>query len=434
MAISNYRYFSKGDSSELWILTLAPGTYGFTKAKMAVSLKNRQLSVIIASYSYDTVSYKGGDFSTYSGTITIYNEKLKEINQFIYEKGDLVQPQAADYTTSSLCGNCPPPPTTDWCVVYPPLCDYQGGGTTDPNDPTMLMMNPEDRGGGGGSGTTYSSTENYLISTLNLSYTQAQWIVDNPERADEMYNFLNLGTYSELTFEDKRGIAYNHLQNMMSSSDYLLMVQDYSASAAAVHPWMIELFKELAIEIGFKIVKKYAPGYSDWNSIKDAIQNGSQGDWLGMLGEVINIAKKKVPWLAAVDATIDAFDFGTLANKAWKSFNKIQRIPNQAFDGIIKTLKNKCGGILDKIKHDDIIPNSSQGLINYNPADAENFFREIASHIPNTTIHPTSSPGVFYFDVSGIRFTFYPISGTTGDASISLKSLTTNWEYKFRFY
>ena len=222
-----------------------------------------------------------------------------------------------------------------------------------------------------------------------------------------------------------------HLNNMMSDSDYLAMVDAYSASMSFGHPWMVELFKELATEIGLKVIKKYLPGYGDWQSIKDAIDNAGHGDWLGALGEVLNIVKKKVPWLAAVDAVIDVFDFGKLANKAWNAFDKIKDLPTPAFNGLLKTIKNKCGDILSKIEHD----NNIQGLIKYNPNDAENFFRDIANNV-GVGVTSTSTPGVFYFDIgnppNNIRFTYYPVSTSGGEPSISI-TFPGGSQYKFRF-
>lgn len=149
---TNYHYFSKSEVDQLWIITLQPGTYGFAKAKIAASLKDGRFSMIVASYNYDTNLYKKDDFNTYTGTTSIYDQRLKKLREFIYEKGELKKLTITNCTTCSLCGNCPPPSTPDWCVVYPPLCDYQGGGGTNSNDPTLLMMNP-DGGGGGSSGS-----------------------------------------------------------------------------------------------------------------------------------------------------------------------------------------------------------------------------------------------------------------------------------------
>jgi hypothetical protein len=258
----------------------------------------------------------------------------------------------------------------------------------------------------------------------------------NLVRTSEINNFINNTIYSDLTFNDKVELALTHLNNMMTDLDYLEMVDSYSTSISFAHPWMIELFKELATEIGLKVVKKYLPGYGDWQSIKDAIDNAGHGDCLGTLGEVLNIVKKKVPWLAAVDAVIDVFDFGTLANKAWKAFDKIKILPTNAFNSILKTIKNKCGGILDKIEHD----NNIQGKIKYDPSDAFNFFKDIANDlgITYTPFTTPNGPGGTFDLPGGFTIKYYPVSSTinpaTGIGYPTIEILSNNVTiYKFRF-
>lgn len=55
---TSYHYFSNSPTDQLWIISLAPGTYGFAKAKIAASLKDGQFSMIISSYNYDAALYK----------------------------------------------------------------------------------------------------------------------------------------------------------------------------------------------------------------------------------------------------------------------------------------------------------------------------------------------------------------------------------------
>jgi hypothetical protein len=229
--------------------------------------------------------------------------------------------------------------------------------------------------------------------------------------------------------QDKRQLADAHLQALMADPDYLEVVESYSTTITFGHPWMLELFKELATEIGLKVLRKYLPGYGDWQSIKDALNDAGHGNWLSALGEVLNIVRKKVPLLAVFDAIVDVFDFGKLANKAWKAFNKIQRISTDAFDGLLKTVKNRCGGILGKIEHS---ADTDQGVIKFNPTDAESFFREFAQNIPGVNLN-NPAPNVLFFIVGDIKFTYYPVSSTTAKPTIEISSLSTNWKYKFRF-
>lgn len=277
----------------------------------------------------------------------------------------------------------------------------------------------------------FSSQVNFLSKKLNLNSEQALWLEDNPQTTAEIYEFIYFKNYSHLSFFDKYYLANLYLNELMASDDFQDLKAAFAGASYFGHPWMIELFKEFATEIGLKVIKKYMPGYGDWQSIRNAIDNAGHGDLLGTLGEVLNIVKKKVPWLAAVDAVIDVFDFEELAKKAWKAFDKIKDLPTPAFSGLLKTIKDKCGDILGKIEHD----NNIQGLIKYNPNDAENFFRDIANNV-GVGVSSTSTPGVFYFDIgnppSNIRFTYYPVSSSGGEPSISI-TFPGGSQYKFRF-
>jgi hypothetical protein len=230
---------------------------------------------------------------------------------------------------------------------------------------------------------------------------------------------------------DKEILVKEFLKEINNNQEFKEFVQSGYMDQANMHPWMATLLKELAMEIGWKIIKKYIPGYGDWQSIKDAIEEAKDGDWLGAVGEALNILKKKIPALAVIDAIIEVAELTPIAIKTKKIFDKIQRIPENAFEGVLKTLKNRCGGIIDKIEHSDI---TDQGIIRYNPANSESFFREIASHI-GVGVNPTNAAGVFYFDVGSIRFEYYPQSSSLsgGKATIKLRSLTSSWEYKIRF-
>lgn len=168
ITVTGYKYFSKNERDELWIISLEPGSYGFARAKIAANLKDGKFSMIIASYSYDTSLYKRGDFSTYTGITSVYDQKLKKLEDFVYEKGKLKKVKTPYCSTCSMIA--PDPPTPDynyinWCVVYPPLCNYSGGGgTTDPNAPILLMLTPDYTGGwsgGGGGGGGNGSSSNY---------------------------------------------------------------------------------------------------------------------------------------------------------------------------------------------------------------------------------------------------------------------------------
>lgn len=186
ISTENYHYFSKSETDQLWIISLEPGTYGFTKAKIAASLKGGQFSMIIVSYNYDTTLYKKGDFSTYTGTTSIYNQKIKKLTDFVYEKGILKKVKASNCTTCLLfIPSNPPPDNTNWCAVLPALCDYSGS-PNNPNSPTMMTMNPDDGGGGSGGGT-------YAPYDPNNPYAD----INNPQDAPPNESTVNNGVSVE---------------------------------------------------------------------------------------------------------------------------------------------------------------------------------------------------------------------------------------------
>ena len=283
-------------------------------------------------------------------------------------------------------------------------------------------------------GNSSSSMIDYLSTYLGLNWSQYAWLSQYPDRANEIYNFIAFNFYSDLSENDKADLARAFLDKLMTDVEFLDMVQAYSSSASLVHPWMIELFKEVAIEIGLKIIRKYLPGYGDWQSIKDAIDNGAHGDWLGVLGEVLNIVKKKVPGVNVFNLIYDIFDFGEDAERVWKVFDKISGLPAAAANGLIKTLKNKAGGILNKIEID---PTSMQGFgrILHNTSDAPDFFddfaRNVTGSLPNTFTPQNGGIGKF-FNFSGVAFNFYtnPTQGTGPTIDIQFPS---GYHYKFRF-
>jgi hypothetical protein len=71
----------------------------------------------------------------------------------------------------------------------------------------------------------------------------------------------------------------------------------------------------------------------------------------------------------------------------------------------LKTIKEKCGGILGNFLHDDLSSGTSQDFIKYNTADASEFFQSLANNM-GKTINSTSNGGR-YFDVDHFRFNFY---------------------------
>jgi hypothetical protein len=273
--------------------------------------------------------------------------------------------------------------------------------------------------------------ENNLLVGYNTD--RGKWLLFHYDRTKEFRRFTNT-SYSNLDQFDKRDIAEPHLDMLMVNASYYEMVDGFEEASLVAHPWMIELFKEMAIEIGIKVIQKYLPGYGDWQSIKDAIANAGHGDWLGVLGEVLNIVKKKVPAAAALNVIYDIFDLGEDSKKVWKVFDKITELPADAMKGLIKTLKNKTGGILNKIEID---PASNQdfGRILLSPSDASDFFddfaRNVTGNLPSTFTAQNGGIGKA-FDFGGVTFNFYtyPSQGTGPTIDIQFPG---GYHYKLRF-
>lgn len=144
----------------------------------------------------------------------------------------------------------------------------------------------------------------------------------------------------------------------------------------------------------------------------------------------------KVPWVNALSIAKELYDLKKAAEKVWAVVEKIKRLPDDALKGLMKTLKDKTGGILEKIEID---PTSTDkfGKLKYDPTDAHNFFDEfsknITGNLPNTFMPSNGGIGK-NFSIPGFTFNFYTIPTTPNAGStIEIKSTTTNWRYKIRF-
>jgi len=160
----NIIHFSKGSNNKLWIINLKEGTNGFKKAKLAASLKDGNFSLIFISYDYDTAIYKKNDFSTYTGTTSIFDSEMKKIGEFFYRKGSFIN-SSLDKKPGASMIVIHAPDNTDWCLVWPPLCEYQGGEGSG-GDVTTLMASPDGAGGSGGSGHDDTDVNGFYYSRI----------------------------------------------------------------------------------------------------------------------------------------------------------------------------------------------------------------------------------------------------------------------------
>ncbi len=318
------------------------------------------------------------------------------------------------YTPPPYSSYTPPPNWFDWNFLF------QNPNYWSVADPSMLPI-----------GTIYTPELLHLITTLGLNQAQTEWLSLNPLRVSEINNALNR-TYNNIPINDLIGFLNLHINRLMYDSEYLNIVDGYSESITSSNPIITSIIKELLLEIGIRAGKKFLGNMTGFSDIEDAMRNASHGDYLEAVLDVIHLLAKKVPWVNALSIAKELYDLKKAAEKVWAVVEKIKRLPDDALKGLMKTLKDKTGGILEKIEID---ANSTKefGKIKYDPNDAENFFRDFANNV-GVGVNATSGSAL-YFDVAGIRIEYYPQSSpiSGGHPTLRIRSLSTNWEYKFRF-
>lgn len=150
--------------------------------------------MILTSYDFDSNAYREKHFNTYSGSISVYNERIELIRENNFEKGRLRETKVWDEDGFlKIVIHFPPSPepepdpgggNVDWCAVYPPLCDYSGGDGGGGFDPTTVMMDPGDGGGGGGGGGGYDPFAGKELAPDNY-FSDRYW--EDPAYDDNLY-------------------------------------------------------------------------------------------------------------------------------------------------------------------------------------------------------------------------------------------------------
>lgn len=87
---------------------------------------------------------------------------------------------------------------------------------------------------GGVSAVNTQSMLSYLSSTNGLSINSSQraWLINHSDRLNELYNYLLTSTDA-----NKKEKAEDHLQEMMSNSDYLNFVENHSQTSSSDDMW-----------------------------------------------------------------------------------------------------------------------------------------------------------------------------------------------------
>ncbi|MEO7047691.1 MAG: hypothetical protein ABI091_20500, partial [Ferruginibacter sp.] len=101
------------------------------------------------SYNYDISAYVTNNFATYTGTTSIFNERLEKIADFEYAEGKLNNVKRYD-SPPRIWVHITTPTYTNWCLVYPPICDYSGGSS---KPAELISFLPEYDPSGGSNGS-----------------------------------------------------------------------------------------------------------------------------------------------------------------------------------------------------------------------------------------------------------------------------------------
>lgn len=272
------------------------------------------------------------------------------------------------------------------------------------------------------------SNSNELLTDEEIS-----WLNENVNVVDELYNYLVNKPYSNLTEADKLFIAKYHISELMSGDpDYIEASNIYASSQNMLHPIMIEIIREIAIEATVKIIEKRIPGTGDLQSIKDAFKDVLAQDYLSFLTEVLNLAKKRVPALAIIDLGVDMMHYSPKIKGAIVIFDKIKDFPPNLLNSFVQKLKTKCGGILEALKFDRI----KQAELNNYSGTAFDFFKELADDlgISYSTFMTNAGPGAQFEMPGNIIVKYYPESNPNTGARPTISFIKGGIDiFKFRF-
>ena len=236
-----------------------------------------------------------------------------------------------------------------------------------------------------------------------------------------------------MTEADKLFIAKYQISQLMSGDpDYLEATNIYANAQNMLHPIMIELIREIAIEATVKIIEKRIPGTGDLQSIKDAFKDVLAQDYLSFLSEVLNLAKKRVPALALIDLGVDMMEYSPKIKGAIVIFDRIKNFPPNLLNSFVQKLKTKCGGILESLQ---LNGNIQCLLKNYN-GDPLDFFKELANDLGvQIRVFSTSAGPGAEFDLPGnYLIRYYPKSNYNTGSLPTISFLRNgNDIFKFRF-
>jgi hypothetical protein len=237
-------------------------------------------------------------------------------------------------------------------------------------------------------------------------------------------------------FMNKHIGDYDAQQHAKDMATRALTESDLRDAIVAWNPFIVEICKDLAYDLLWELFKKHAPGLKDKAIIESMIQNLKTGSYLDLTHDVLQIAKRYVPWAKFIDIAWDGFEFGKKFEQAFTAFTKIQKLGDNVAEKLAAILKNDFGGILKNIKW----KNQEWGAVMPN-INAQTFWQKLRDAFPGGEYsigHNPQNPleQTLKFREPKISFKFYPGSNTTSGAGLPncyTLDITTSSTFKLRF-
>lgn len=145
----------------------------------------------------------------------------------------------------------------------------------------------------------------------------------------------------------------------------------------------------------------------------------------------MDILRRKFPVLAPINLTLDGIELTGKATKAWRAIVKMEEFGSEVIEKLLFVISNRAGGVLGKLKW----KNNSVGAELSDIDSVNQFWEEFKALFPDIT-GPYANPSqpleeVYKILGDSIQIKYYPVSGTTGDPTLSIKK--GNYIFKIRF-
>jgi hypothetical protein len=236
---SDYFFYDPTTTQKIWVFALRRWTNGVENSKAVVVSNEEGVNISYISYEYERGVYNSYDFNTYSGTTSFYNASLERTVDVTFREGiavtsvpevvGMVIPYDPNHEPTSDPGGY-----IDMCALSRVFCPFSGAPTGGgPSLTTLLMQCPPNIDGGGGA---YITVAQYLSGKLGLDAHESNFLVQNKERADEIYRYLQTPS-KELSSENKQDIVRKHITRMIDDTKYKNFVVNHGNSTNNITIW-----------------------------------------------------------------------------------------------------------------------------------------------------------------------------------------------------